>query len=317
MNILFIDTVHPLLQQSLEAIGEQCTDGSKWTRAEILEKISAFHGVVIRSRIPLDKEFFDHAVNLRFVARAGAGMENIDVACAENNKVRCLNSPEGNRDAVGEQAIAMLLALFNNVPRADREVRTGIWRREENRGVELQGKTVGIIGYGNTGSVFAKKLSGFECRVLVYDKYKKGFSNNFVQEATMEKLFGETDILSLHIPLTENTRYLVNDSYIQQFRKNIYLINTSRGPCVKTSDLVENMKTGKVIGACLDVNEYEDVSFEKPSHDTEKRTETPWHWLLQSDRVILTPHIAGWTHESNTKMAQILYEKISKEIIEN
>jgi D-3-phosphoglycerate dehydrogenase / 2-oxoglutarate reductase len=232
------------------------------------------------------------------------------VEYAKQKGIACINSPEGNRDAVGEQSIAMLLALFNNLLRADKEVREGKWIREGNRGVELQGKTVGIIGYGNTGSVFAKKLSGFECFIMAYDKYNKNFGNSYVKEVSLEEIFNKADILSLHIPLTHETEYLVNDGLINSFRKNFYLINTSRGKCVKTDDLVAGLKSGKVLGACLDVNEYEDTTFESARAESMK-TES-WEYLTTSDKVILTPHIAGWTYESNEKMARILFDKIKR-----
>jgi D-3-phosphoglycerate dehydrogenase / 2-oxoglutarate reductase len=311
MKILFIDTVHPLLATLLQKEGHECIDGSKLSLDEIKKTLSQYEGAVIRSRFIFNTELLDCGTNLKFIARAGAGMENIDVDYARQKGIECINSPEGNRDAVGEQAIAMLLALFNNLLRADKEVREGKWIREGNRGVELQGKTIGIIGYGNTGSVFAKKLSGFECNALAYDKYKKGFGNSFVKEAKMQDIFNEADILSLHIPLTNETEYLVNDSFIQSFKKNFYLINTSRGRCMNTDDIVANLKSGKILGACLDVNEYEDISFE--SSKTGGMKSESWDYLISSDKVVLTPHIAGWTHESNEKMARVLFEKIKKQ----
>ena len=307
MKILFIDTVHPSLRFLLEKSGHTCENGSSWSKEEVLHRIQGYDGIVIRSRFRIEREFLDKATSLRFIARAGAGMENIDVTYAESKGIRCLHSPVGNRDAVGEHALAMLLALYTNLLRADKEVRLGQWRREQNRGVELAGKTVGIVGFGNTGQAFARKLSGFDCQILAYDKYKQGFGSSSVQEAAMETLFNECDILSLHIPLTGETHHLVNDEFLGRFGKNITVINTSRGQCLNTDDLVKYMVSGKVTGACLDVLEYEDVSFESsmiPSGDT-------WHYLVQSDRVILSPHIAGWTVESNEKMARILFEKIS------
>ncbi len=311
MKILFIDTVHPLLTELLQKEGHECIDGSKLPFDELKKVLPQYEGTVIRSRFIFNKELLDYGTNLKFIARAGAGMENIDIAYAAQKGIACINSPEGNRDAVGEQAVAMLLALFNNLLRADKEVREGKWIREGNRGVELQGKTVGLMGYGNTGSVFVKKLLGFECNVLAYDKYKKGFGNAFVKEISMQEIFDKADILSLHIPLTAETEYLVNDAFIKSFKKNIYLINTSRGRCVKTDDLVANLESGKILGACLDVNEYEDSSFE--SSKTDGMQSESWKYLVGSDQVILTPHIAGWTHESNEKMARVLFEKIKKQ----
>jgi len=308
MNILLIDTVHPLLKASLESAGHRCEDGTRWTREEVLTRISAYDGVVIRSRIKIDKEFLDRGVQLKFIARVGAGMENIDVVYADSKGVQCLHAPEGNRDAVGEQAMAMLLSLFANLNRADREVRAGIWRREQNRGIELQGKTVGLIGYGNTSGAFAKKLSGFDCTVIAFDKYRSDFSDRYAKEVTMEQIFSAADILSLHVPLTPETHYLVSDIFLARFRKEIYVLNTSRGLCLHTDALVKHMKSGKVKGACLDVVEYEDASFENFDFIQNES----WKYLVESDRTVLSPHIAGWTQESNEKMAKVLFEKISQ-----
>jgi D-3-phosphoglycerate dehydrogenase len=307
INILFIDSVHPLLQKELEERGFICHLQYEWSREKIGEELYKFDGVVIRSRIKLDKELIDKGTNLKFIARAGAGMENIDVPYAESKGIKCLPSAEGNRDAVGEHAVGMLLCLFNNINRADREVRQGLWVREGNRGVELQGKIVGIIGYGNMGSAFAQRLKGFDCTVIAYDKYKKNYSNEYVQEATMEELFEKTDVLSIHLPLTEETINYVNHAFLEEFKKNIYFINTSRGKQVVTDDLVACMKSGKVIGACIDVMEYESLSFE----GLDKNNLPPsFQYLAKSDRVVLTPHIAGWTHESNEKISAVLAKKI-------
>lgn len=293
----------------MKANGLVCTDGTTWDKMVTWQKISGFDGVVIRSRFLLDAEMIDKGYNLKFIARAGAGMENIDVAYAESKGIVCLNAPEGNRDAVGEHALGMLLSLLNKLNKADREVRDGIWLREENRGTELQGKTVGIIGFGNMGSAFAKKLSGFDVNILVYDKYvridKKKYP--YVKQVSIEKIFKETDVLSLHIPLTDDTKFLVNDSFIKSFKKNIYLINTSRGKNVNTADLVKHLKTGKIKGACLDVSEYESISFENLA---DKKISAPLQYLLKCENVALSPHIAGWTHESNEKIAQVLAKKI-------
>ena len=307
MKILFIDSNHPLLHEMLEKAGHICDLNYQWTKEEIIKNIHLYDGIVIRSKIKITKDIIDKAVNLKFIARAGAGMENIDVAYAESKGIKCLHAPEGNRDAVAEHALGMLLSLFNNLNRANKEVREGKWIREGNRGVELMGKTVGIIGYGNMGNAFAERLKGFGVKVLVYDKYKKNFGNDFVIETTMEQIFDQADVLSLHTPLTEETNYLINDSFINKFKKNIYINNTARGKCLNTTDLVKNIKSGKVLGACLDVLEYEVVSFE--NIDAANLPE-PFQYLTQSEKVILSPHIAGWTHESNEKIARIVAEKI-------
>ena len=307
MKILFIDSCHPFLHEELSRNNFQCDLLYNLSKEEIENKIGEYEGVIIRSKIKLTKEILDQAKKLKFIARVGAGMENIDLAYAESKNIKCFHAPEGNRDAVGEMAIGMLLDLFRNISCANKEVRDGKWIREENRGTEIGGKTIGIIGFGNTGSAFAKKLKGFGCAVLAYDKYKKNFGNDFVKEAAMEKIFQEADILSLHIPLTEETTYLVDDVFINHFKKNIYIINTARGQNIKTDDLVKNMTSGKVLGACLDVLEYESVSFE--NLDTTKLPEA-FHYLAKSEKAILSPHIGGWTFESNEKMARVLAEKI-------
>ena len=234
-------------------------------------------------------------------------MENIDVAYAASKNITSVCVPEGNRDAVGEHALGMLLMLLNKLKKADSEVRKGVWLRAENRGTEINGKIVGLIGYGNMGSAFAEKLSGLGCKILAYDKYKTDFANSNVKESTMEEIFSQADILSLHVPLTSETNYMVNSDFINSFRKNFYLINTARGKCVATEDLVKGMRSGKILGACLDVLEYESVSFEKI--DQEKIPD-PLKYLIGSDKVILTPHIAGWTHESNYKMSEMIAEKM-------
>jgi len=311
MKILFVDSTHPYLHQELIRLGFQCDLNYQWSKAEIENNIHLYDGVIIRSKIKFTKQIIDKATGLKFIARVGAGMENIDVAYAESKGIKCLHAPEGNRDAVAEHAMAMLLSLFNNICKADKEVREGKWLREENRGVELSGKTVGIIGYGNMGSAFAQRLKGFNVKVLAYDKYKKNYSGDFVIEASLEKIFEESDVLSLHIPFTDETNYMVNDDFINKFKKSFYLINTARGKVVKTDDLVKNMISGKILGACLDVLEYEDVSFEK-MNSTISNQQSTFNYLLQSNRTILTPHIAGWTKESNEKMAKILVEKIKK-----
>ena len=307
MKILFIDSNHPLLHETLENAGHSCDLNYTWSKDEIINNIHLYDGIVIRSRIKITKDIIDKATNLKFIARAGAGMENIDVEYAERKGIKCLHAPEGNADAVGEHTIAMILSLFNNICKADTEVRTGKWIREGNRGVELMGKTVGIIGYGNMGSALAKRLQGFGVKILVYDKYKSNFGNDFIVEAPLQQLFDEVDIVSLHTPLTKETEYMINNSFLNSFKKNIYIINTARGKCLKTLDLVANMKSGKVLGACLDVLEYEMTSFE--NIDIANLPEA-FQYLAQSNKVVLSPHIAGWTHESNIKIAVILANKI-------
>jgi len=308
-KVLFIDTVHPLIGQELESMGFQCDYFENYLLPDYERIIHDYEGIIIRGKIRLDEKLLSKAQKLKFIARIGAGMENIDLEFAEKNGITCLNAPEGNRDAVGEHAVGMLLMLLNHLRRADQEVRRGVWIREGNRGVEIQGKTVGIIGYGNMGSTFAQRLAGFDATVLAYDKYKFGYSSRFVKESTLGELMELADILSLHVPLTDETIWMVDDDFISKFRKPIWLINTSRGKVVRTASLVSALKTGKILGAALDVLEYEKLSFEDID-----RANLPedFKYLIQSDQVVLSPHIAGWTYESNEKMAKVIIDKIRK-----
>lgn len=310
MRVLFIDTVHEHLASHLTRMDFECVDGTALSREEILAQISRFEGVVIRSRVKLDKELLDAATKLQFIARAGAGMENIDVNHAKMLGVKCFNAPEGNRDAVAEHALGMLLTLFNHINTSDLEVRKGLWRREENRGVELLGRTVGLIGYGNTGKAFAKRLTGFGVLMYAYDKYKKAYSDDLVLETNLESILHEAEVISLHVPLTDETHHMINDEFFDKLNNPIYLINTSRGPVVDTKALVRAIESGKVLGACLDVLEYEKFNFEQI--ESEEIPES-LQYLLDSDKVILTPHVAGWTRESNAKISHVLAEKIQTE----
>jgi D-3-phosphoglycerate dehydrogenase len=310
MKILFVDTVHPYLEEKLKENGFDISHFTSFDKEKFIQIAPAYDGFIIRSKFVMDKKMLDHCKQLKFIARAGAGMENIDVSHAHQLGIKCINSPEGNRDAVGEQALGMLLMLMNHLKKGDAEVRNGVWVRAENRGYELMGKTVGIIGYGNTGSRFAKKLSGFECNILVYDKYKRDIKDEYIKQVEMQEIFDQADILSLHIPLNDETHYLVNEEFISRFKKPIYIINTSRGKNLNTADLVKGLESKKVLGACLDVYEYESSSFE---HMKDEELPEPFQYLIKSDRVILTPHIAGWTHESNYKMSFYLAEKILKD----
>lgn len=308
-KVLFIDVVHPILEERLINLGFVCEHDYQSDKLTIEQKLSRYFGLVIRSRFPIDQQFLDKATNLKFIARSGAGLENINVAYAEEKGIKIFNSPEGNMDAVGEHVIGMLLMLFNQLKKGDAEVRKGIWDREGNRGLELSGKTVGIIGYGNMGSALAKKLQGFDCKVIAYDKYKTGFSSNIVKEVDLLTLFKETDVLSIHLPLSEETHYYVNERFINQFKKPIYIINTARGNNVCLADLVKALKSKKVLGACLDVLEYETKSFE-----TIKSNDLPkdFQYLVNADNVILSPHVAGWTEESYLKLSSFLANKIGQ-----
>jgi len=306
-KVLFIDTTHPILQEELTKMGFQCEYFPNYSKDDFQNCIHEYLGIIIRSKIKIDKEFIDKTKNLKFIARVGSGLENIDVEYAEKKGIKCINSPEGYKDAVAEQALGMLLSLFNKLNISDKEVRQGIWKREENRGLEIKDKTIGIIGYGNTGSAFAQRLSGFEANVLAYDKYKFNFSDKFVKECSLDEIFLNADILSLHIPLTDETTFLLDDEFINKLKKNIFIINTSRGKILKTDALVKNLKEGKILGAALDVLEYEGLSFE--NIEKEKLSDS-FSWLAKSEKVILTPHIAGWTKESKYRIAKIIADKI-------
>lgn len=307
MRILFLDSTHPLLPKLLEEQGHHCDLLYNLSEAELRAKMSEYEGWVIRSRFKLDKKTLDLGEKLKFIARVGAGMENIDVEYAEGKGIYCLHAPQGNANAVAEHALGMLLNLLRNINRANDEVKGGVWKREENRGVEVDGKVVGVVGYGNMGKAFVKKLKGFDVEVLVYDKYFSGFGDEFVSEVSLDELFLRTDILSLHLPQTEETIGLINDTYINSFKKPFYIINTARGSILRTEALAKAIESGKVLGACLDVLEYESASFENLGA---KSMPKPFSYLINSDKVLLSPHIAGWTHESNIKMAKILAKKI-------
>lgn len=307
MKVIFIDSVHPVLREMLEAKGVKCVMHYSTTQLELEQIIGNYDGIVIRSRIKLDRNFLAKAGQLKFIARSGAGMENIDLDYCKSKNIICFNSPEGNRDAVGEHAIGMLLSLFNHLNRVDDEVRKGIWEREKNRGLELSGKTVGIIGFGNMGSAFAKKLLGFDCRIIAHDKYKSGFAHSTIEEVDLQTLKHEADIISLHLPQSEETISYVDSEFIKSCTKNFYLINTARGKNVDSEDLVEGIKSGKVLGACLDVLDVESSSFE--NLNTQNIPESI-NYLLTSNKTILSPHIAGWTVESYYKLSFYLGQKI-------
>ncbi len=308
MRILVTDNTHPILHDLLRQAGYEVTVNTSLDYNALLCVISQFDALVVRSKVIIDRPFLDHARHLRCIGRLGAGMETIDVNYAESLGIRCLNSPEGNRDAVGEHALGLLLALFNNIARADAEVRQGLWQREANRGLELKGRTVGIIGFGNMGSAFAQRLQGFDCTVIAYDKYKpSGYAPAYVQEVSLSQLQERAQVLSLHVPLTPETRHMVNDSFIQRFRHPFHLINTSRGAVVDTPSLVRALDNGHILGAALDVIEYEDMTSDGLNLD---HLPDAFRYLLNSPHTVLSPHVAGWTVESKEKLASVLAQKI-------
>ncbi len=307
IKILHIDSNHPLLLEQLQQAGFTNHEDYKASREEIEAKIHDYNGIVIRSRFKIDKAFIDKATNLQFIARVGAGLESIDVDYAEAKGIQLIAAPEGNRNAVGEQTLGMLLSLFNNLNKADAEIKSGHWNREHNRGHELDGKTVGIIGYGNMGKSFAKKLRGFEVEVLFHDILPNLGDAN-AKQVPLEEVMQKSDVLSLHVPWTPETDKMVNSEFINSFAKPFWLINTSRGKNVVTDDLVQALKSGKVIGAALDVLEYEKSSFENLF--LENHISDSFQYLLKADNVLMTPHIAGWTFESHERLAQVIVDKI-------
>lgn len=307
MKILIIDNTHPILIENLIKNGFEITHKDDLQREDLLEIIPDYEALVVRSKVEIDKEIIDRAVKLKCIARVGAGLDAIDLDYAKEKNIKVLNSPEGNRDAVAEHALGMLLALFNKLIIADSQVRNSLWLREENRGLEIKGKTIGIIGYGNMGQAFAKRLQGFDARVIAYDKYKKDYGNEYAKQVELEDIFKEADILSLHIPLTQETNYMVEDTFLSKFSKPIYIINTARGKVVKTKDLLLALREKRVLGACLDVLEFEAFSSELSQGD---KTPEELKELFSLQNVVLSPHVAGWSVESHYKLAYFLSEKI-------
>ena len=302
-KILIVDDLHPAFKEQTNLLGYEVDDRPLITRDETLEVIKDYVGIAVRTKFRIDKELFDAAANLRFVARAGAGLDNIDESIAKERKIQLLNAPEGNMDAVGEHAIGLLLSLMNNFRNADQQIRNGTWDREGNRGYELKGKTVGIIGYGCMGRSFAKKLKGFEVNVIAYDKYKTGFSDEFAKEVSMEEIVRQCDVLSLHIPLTSETRQMVDEEYLFHFRKPIFFINTARGEIVNTKAILNALKHGRILGAGLDVLETETFPL---------LAAQDWYPdLIKSEKVILTPHVGGWTFDSYRKISEVLAAKLA------
>lgn len=306
MKVLHLDTNHELLISQLNAIGFTNHEDYSSSKEDIEAKIHEYDGLVIRSRFTIDKQFLDAAKNLKFIGRVGAGLENIDCDYAEKNGVYLISAPEGNRNAVGEHSLGMLLALFNKLNTADKEVKQGKWLREDNRGVELDGKTVGLIGYGNMGKAYAKKLRGFDVEVLCYD-IKDNVEDANAKQVSLSEFQEKVDVVSLHTPQTPLTLGMINTAFINAFKKPFWLINTARGKSVVTADLVSALKSGKILGAGLDVLEYEKKSFE--SLFSGKIPEA-FQYLIKAENVILTPHVAGWTVESKEKLAQTIVDKI-------
>jgi len=313
MNIIHLDANHPLLMDQLESLGYINSIDTESSKAEVEKKISIYDGIIIRNRFPIDKAFIDKAKNLKFIGRVGAGLETIDVNYAKKKGIQLISAPEGNRNAVGEHTLGLLLGLLNKIRVADISVRNGQWLRESNRGVELGGKIIGLIGYGNMGKSFAQKLRGFDVEVLCYD-IKNNIGDENARQVTLNEIKNNAEILSLHTPQTTETTGMINSSFISEFKNPFWLLNTSRGNCVVTKDLVKALKNNKILGAGLDVLEFENSSFE--SVFLTKCNSREMEYLIKSNKVILTPHVAGWTNESKVKLAQVIVEKI-KEIYKN
>lgn len=303
-NILIVDDIHPIFIEQAQAMGYHCDYQPEIKPEQAYQILAGYQGLVIRSKFLVDRKVLDLAESLKFICRAGAGMDNIDEDYARGKNIELINAPEGNRDAVGEHATGMLLSLMNNLNRSDAQVRGGIWQREANRGYELKGKTIGIIGYGFMGGSFARKLSGFDVRVIAYDKYKTGFSDQYAGEVSMEEIVRQADVVSLHVPLTAETSGLVDEEYLFHFKKPIFLLNTSRGKVVKTQAVLNGIKQGKILGAGLDVLEVEKFP---------ALGEQAWFdELKHSGKVLLTPHVAGWTFDSYRRISEVMAEKLNK-----
>lgn len=308
MKVLHIDSNHPVLMDDLALLGYENHEDYTSSKTTIESKIGDYDGIVIRSRFKIDQTFIDAAKNLKFIARVGAGLESIDCDYANSKGIFLVAAPEGNMNAVGEHALGMILSLFNNLKQADLQIRNGQWLREANRGLELEGKTVGLIGYGNMGKAFAKKLRGFDCDVVCYD-LKDNVGDENCQQVSLKELQEKTDVLSIHTPHNDQSFKMINTDFINSFKKPFYIINTARGTAVVTNDLVDALKSNKILGACLDVLEYEKLSFENLFEN--KQLPPAFAYLIKAENVLLTPHVAGWTIESKFKLAKTITKKIA------
>lgn len=312
MKVLHVDINHPLIIEQFSELGFQNDEDYTSSKEQIEDKIAKYDGLIIRSRFTIDANFLDKAKNLKFIGRLGAGLENIDTKYAKSLGIFLAAAPEGNRNAVGEHTLGMLLSLFNKLNKADREVRSGKWDREGNRGVELEGKVVGIIGYGNMGKAFAKKLKGFDVEEVVCYDIQGGVEDENARQVGIIEFQTRVDVVSLHVPQTEKTIGMIHSEFLEKFQNPIWIINTARGKCIKTADLAGALKSGKVLGAGLDVLEYEKASFENMF--SEGNLPDAFQYLINSDQVILSPHVAGWTVESKIKLAQTIVDKIKAKI---
>ncbi len=307
MKILFLDSVHPILNDRLTQNGFECIHLENSTISEIEPLLETAQGIVIRSRFPMNAAFLDKCPKIKFIARSGAGMENIDIPYCEQRGIQLYNSPEGNRNAVGEHALGMLLTLFNHLHTAKAEIKKGIWDREGNRGMEIDGKTIGIIGFGHNGRSFAQKLRGFNCQILAYDKYVTGYASEIVKESTLDEIYQKADVISFHVPQNKETVSYFNSNFLQAMKKPFFLINISRGKVVESKIVVAGLKNKKILGAALDVLDYENATFENTLENVQ---DDDLIYLLNNLNVLLTPHVAGWTDESYEKLSSVLADKI-------
>ena len=310
MRVALLDDFSPLIQQTLSTWNWQVINGQNWSLKDYKKNASQLEGIIIRSKFPLSKEHLLMAKKLKFIGRPGSGLENIDLKYCKENNIEVFRSPEGNRDALAEHTLGMLLSLFNHLKIVDIEVRNNVWEREKNRGTELKGKVMAIIGYGYMGKAFAQRLMGFEMEVIAYDKYISGFGNSHVEEVSLEEIFQRADIVSLHTPLSTETIGMMNSSLFEKFKKPIVVINTARGKSLVVEDLIDSLNSKKIIGACLDVLDIESSNF-----NLNKATSQSFEKLKKFNNVILSPHIAGWSYESKEKMAQVILEKIRQKFI--
>lgn len=306
MNILIVDDIHEILLEKLRKAGVKFNYQPEIDKIGAEKLIPEYDGLIIRSKFQVDKDFIDLNPSLKMIGRAGAGMDNIDESYAESKGIKLIPANEGNRDAVGEHMIGMLLSLMNNLNRGDKEVRTGFWKREENRGYELKGRTVALIGYGHNGKAMAKKLSGFDVNVIAYDKYKTGFSDQYATEVSMEEVVKRADVLSFHIPLTRETKGMVDDEYLYHFRKPLFFLMGARGGIVNIPAVLKKLDEGKIIGAAFDV---------LPIEKFPSLADQDWYQdLINRENVLLSPHVAGWTFESYYKLSDVLADKIISQL---